>query len=230
MADSGIPKKDTKGNDIVPHITKPAVKSEEIKDSAFKKAAKVFFSEDIDHVTDSVMDDFVKPRAKSFGLDLIKKVKEFLYDSITDFAGSIFFGKSSSGGYTYNKNGSKYTSYSKYSSPYSGYGDPDEYYWSNGTYYKGSQQPKETIRHDIVRERLIKDAGEAQKVIDDLRYIIRTSKEHYAYVGDYYADVGAPVDKMDYEFIWINNMLDNCKPRYVGKGYVLDLPKPIPRP
>ena len=97
MPENKFPKKDSKGNIITPHVTAPITHTEEHKDSTLMKAAKVFFSEDIDHVTDSIVDEFVKPRAMSFGMDLVKKIKEFLFDSITDFAGSIFFGRGPSG-------------------------------------------------------------------------------------------------------------------------------------
>ena len=233
MDESKFPKKDSKGKDITPRITSPIVNTEEVKDSAFKKAAKMFFSEDIDHVTDSIVDEFVKPRATSFGMDLIKKTKEFLYNSFTDFVGSLFFGSR-------NPNGGSYTSYSKpyrsnynynsYSYNYNGYNDPDDYYWYNGNYYKGNNQPPETVRHDIVRERPIKDAGKAQEVIDRLRYVIRSTKDHYVAVADYYVAVGAKVDALDYEWVWVGPMLDGCKPIYTRKGYILNLPHPVPRP
>lgn len=240
MPENRFPKKDSKGNDITPHITTPITHTEEHKDSTLMKAAKVFFSEDIDHVTDSIVDEFVKPRAMSFGMDLVKKIKEFLFDSITDFAGSIFFGRGPSGN-TYNRNGSSYTSYSKYGKGYSNYSsgynynsysEPDNYYYYNGSYYR-NDQPKEMVRHDIVRERPIRQAGEAQEVIDTLRTIIKTSNGHFAYVADYYLAIGVKytdLDPLDFEYIWAGSMLDKCKPRYTKGGYVLDLPKPIPIP
>lgn len=229
MADRNFPKKDSKGNEITPHITKVIVETEEVKDSAFKKAAKVFFSEDIDRVTNSIVDDFVKPRTKSFGLDLIKKLKEFMYSSITDFAGSIFFGRGSSGSSSYSKNGANYTSYSKYGGKSAYYNEyADDYYWYNGSYYK-NDRPADTIQHDIIRERPIRDSGKAQEVLDELKYIARTTKEQCVAVGDYYTAVGAPVDSLDYEFVWTGPMLEKCRPRYTRRGYILDLPRPVPR-
>lgn len=235
MEEQKFPKKDSKGRDITPRITKSIVRGEEIKDSPLKKAAKMFFSEDIDHVTDSIVDDFVKPRATSFGMDLLKKTKEFLYNSIMDFFGSIFFGsKPNNSSYR----GNSYTSYSKYGKGYSSYNynsyydEPDNYYYVNGSYYKNTTPP-EMIRHDIVRERLIKEAGKAQEAIDDLRRVIRTTADHFVAVGDYYVLIGIDgkmLDPLDYEYGWIGSMLDGCKPRFVGKGYVLDLPNPVPKP
>lgn len=226
-----LPKKDSKGNDITPHITKAIVKTEEQKDSRLKKAVKVFFSEDIDHVTDSIVDEFVKPRAKSFGMDLVRKTKEFLYTSFVDFAGSLFFDRRSNNS-SYNRGNSSYTSYSNYSKDYnySSYSEPDNYYYYNGAYYK-NDQPPERVRHDIVRERPIKDYGKAKQVLDDLKYIIRTTEEHYAFVGDYYVAIGVTPSQLDYDWVWAGNMLDNCKkPKYTNRGYILELPRPIPKP
>lgn len=227
MAD--IPTKDSKGNPVTPHITKPIVETKEIEDSRFKKAAKMLFSEDIDRMTDSIMDDFVRPRTRSFGMDLLKKSKEFIYNSIVDFFGGIFFGTSSGsrGSSSYNRNGTKYTSYSKVSSPYSNEFQ-DDYYYYNGSYRKDTVPP-DSIPHDIVRERPISDAGKAQEVLDELKHVILTTKEHAATVADYYIAIGAKVTPLDYEYCWNGSMLDKCKPRYTRRGYVLDLPRPVPK-
>lgn len=242
MEENKFPKKDSKGRDITPHITKPIVQAEEVKDSAFKKAAKIFFSEDIDHVTDSIVDEFVKPRTMSFGMDLVRKTKEFLYNSFVDFAGSIFWGKGPSNN-GYGRNNSSYTSYSKYGKGYNGYSgnynynsyynqEPDNYYYYNGAYYNNNQPP-EMIRHDIVRERPVKEEGKSKQVINDLRHVIRTTKDHCVSVADYYVAVGvkpSELDPLDYEYVWTGAMLDGCKPRWTRRGYVLDLPNPIPKP
>lgn len=240
MPENKFPKRDSKGNIITPHVTAPITHTEEHKDSTLMKAAKVFFSEDIDHVTDSIVDEFVKPRAMSFGMDLVKKIKEFLFDSITDFAGSIFFGRGPNGN-TYNRNGSSYTSYSKYGKGYNNYpsgynynsySEPDNYYYYNGSYYR-NDQPHGAVRHDIVRERPIESEGKALEVLNTLKHVIRTSNDHYVYVADYYIAIGVKpetLDTLDYEYIWSGSMLDKCKPRYTRGGWVLDLPKPIPKP
>lgn len=240
MPENKFPKRDSKGNIITPHVTAPITHTEEHKDSTLMKAAKVFFSEDIDHVTDSIVDEFVKPRAMSFGMDLVKKIKEFLFDSITDFAGSIFFGRGPNGN-TYNRNGSSYTSYSKYGKGYNNYpsgynynsySEPDNYYYYNGSYYR-NDQPHVAVRHDIVRERPIESEGKALEVLNTLKHVIRASNDHYVYVADYYIAIGVKaetLDTLDYEYIWSGSMLDKCKPRYTRGGWVLDLPKPIPKP
>lgn len=232
MADKSFPTKDSKGNNVTPHITKTIVETKEVEDSRLKKAAKMFFSEDIDHMTDSIMDDFVRPRTRSFGMDLLKKSKEFVYNSIVDFFGGIFFGTRSgsykSSGTSYSRGGASYTSYSKVSSPYSNE-YADDYYYYNGSYRKDTVPP-DNIQHDIVRERPIRDAGKAQEVLDELRHVILTTKEHAATVADYYIAVGAKVTPLDYEYCWNGSMLDKCKPRYTRRGYILDLPKPIPKP
>lgn len=240
MPENKFPKRDSKGNIITPHVTAPITHTEEHKDSTLMKAAKVFFSEDIDHVTDSIVDEFVKPRAMSFGMDLVKKIKEFLFDSITDFAGSIFFGRGPNGN-TYNRNGSSYTSYSKYGKGYNNYpsgynynsySEPDNYYYYNGSYYR-NDQPHVAVRQDIVRERPIESEGKALEVLNTLKHVIRASNDHYVYVADYYIAIGVKaetLDTLDYEYIWSGSMLDKCKPRYTRGGWVLDLPKPIPKP
>lgn len=235
MEENKFPKKDSKGRDITPHITKPIVQAEEVKDSPFKKAAKLFFSEDIDHVTDSIVDEFVKPRTVSFGKDLVRKTKEFFHNSLTDFIDAIFYGN--------NRNNSSYTSYSKYGKGYNGYSssysynsyyntEPDNYYYYNGAYHK-DDQPHGMVRHDIVRERPIKEEGKSKDVINNLRHVIRVTKDHCVSVADYYVAVGvhpSELDQLDYEYVWTGSMLDGCKPRWTRRGFVLDLPNPIPKP
>ena len=78
--------------------------------------------------------------------------------------------------------------------------------------------------------RVFSSPEKAQEVIDRLRYVIRSTKDHYVAVADYYVAVGAKVDALDYEWVWVGPMLDGCKPIYTRKGYILNLPHPVPRP
>ena len=202
------------------HIKKALVEGEPPKDSAVKRAAKVFFSEDIDHVTDSIMDDFVKPRTKSFGLDLVRKIKEFVYDSTKDFIGRLLFGSSGSvgGSKYYSSSGSTYTSYAtKFT---------DEYVWEDGRYVKATRSNLEY--RDRVHERPLR-YGEATEVLNELKAVIK--KYGKAYVADYYSAVKMDItNSRDYDFCWKGNMLDSIKePKITGSGYyILNLPRPVP--
>ena len=115
MAERKIPTKDENGRDITPHIHKPITESKELTDSKLLKAAKVFLAEDIEQITGSLVEDYVKPRAESFGLDMVRKVKEFIFDSFNDLMRKLLFGGSAGSGKSY-YNGQKvnYVSYNNY--------------------------------------------------------------------------------------------------------------------
>ena len=217
------------------HIKKPIAAGKEIKDSPIKKAAKVFFAEDIDKVVNSIGDDFIKPRAKSFGNDLIQKFKRFMFDSWTGFVGRILWGNSSStksNNYYNDYNGydnSSRSSYTSYATKYS-----DDYYY-NGNYYK-SNVPYSSVPHDIVRERAIESEGEAYEVLRALKDAIRDYG--FCSIADYYMAVSKSnddrppaIDKLDYQYGWRGDMLSHIlKPTPVpAGGFILNLPKPVPK-
>lgn len=201
------------------HIKKKLVSSDIQPDSALKKAAKLFLSEDIEHVTDSIMDDFVKKRTTAFGLGMLQKAKEFIYESVNDFTRTILFGLGNSigGSRYYKSDGGTYTSYNT--------NFTEGYTWVNGRYVKAT--PENTERRDRVHERPIKNYGEALEVCNALKGAI--AKFGKVSVADYYMSVGLEkeVKSIDYEFVWRGKMLDDVKPRYTSKGYILNLPKPV---
>lgn len=217
--------KDTNGDKIVTKDKKAVTNGVEIEDSPLKKAAKLFFAEDIDHVTDSIVDEFIKPRTRSFGLDLVKKFKEFMFNSLSDLARQLIFGNGSSKRSDYYGDG--YTSYTKYH-----YGD--DYYGNGSSYYYKSNNSSGNVDNkprDQVRKIGIETLGKAQEVLNDLRTEIATSEKHQASIATYYQLVGRSsiVNKIDFEYGWKNGMLDTDIPiRYVGKeGYLICLPKPV---
>ena len=199
---------------------KPITEGIEVKDSTLKKAAKLFFAEDIDHVTDSIVDEFVKPRATSFGLDLVKKFKEFMFNSLSDLARELIFGNGGKKPDSYYSNG--YSSYTKYY-----YGD--DYYGSSGYKYRSTSGPDDReAPHDQVRRIAIKDSGDARAIVDALRSNIAMSEKGCTSVADYYILVQYKVDRLDYNFGWKRGMLDNVGIEYTRQGYVINFPKPVP--
>lgn len=210
------------------HIKKPIATGKEIKDSTIKKAAKVFFAEDIDKVVNSIGDDFIKPRAKSFGNDLIQKFKRFMFDSWTDFVERLLWGNNSSAKSSNYYDGSSKSSYTSYATKYS------EGYYYGGNYYK-SNMPYSSVPHDIVRERAIETEGEAYEVLRALKDAIMDYG--FCSIADYYMAVSKSndkppaIDKLDYQYGWRGNMLDHIlKPAPVpGGGWILNLPKPVPK-
>ena len=216
MAERKIPTKDENGRDITPHIHKPITESKELTDSRLLKAAKVFLAEDIEQITGSLVEDYVKPRAESFGLDMVRKVKEFIFDSFNDLMRKLLFGGSAGSGKSY-YNGQKvnYVSYNNYSS--------GDYYGSNG-YNRNSTYSSDP--RDRVKRISIPSYGEAKEVLDELRRIIKTYDK--ASIGDYYQAVGQPVNKIDFSYGWGRGMLDNVAIVPVrGGAYSLELPKPV---
>ena len=199
-----------------------------MKDSPIKKAAKVFFAEDVDKVITSIGDEFVRPRAKSFGTDMILKFKQFMADSCTDFIKRIFFGTSNS-----SKSSNYYNEYNGYDgvsrSSYTSYATT----YSDNYYYNKPNIPYGAMNHDNVRELLLPSEGKARDVLRALKDTILSYG--FAYVADYYAAVSdennpIPIDRLDYQYIWNGQMLDNIKPDYIpNKGWVLHLPKPVPK-
>lgn len=202
---------------------KPITKGVEVKDSTLKKAAKLFFAEDIDHVTDSIVDEFVKPRATSFGLDLVKKFKEFMFKSLSDLAHEIIFGNGGKKSDSYYNNG--YSSYTKYY-----YGD--DYYGSSGYKYRSTSGPDDReAPHDQVKKVAIPSHGEALDVLNNLRSDMAMNERRQVSIASYYQLVGLnkEINSLDYSFGWKRGMLDGNIPiTYMGKGYVINFPKPVP--
>ena len=217
--------KDTNGDKIVTKDKAAITKGVEIEDSALKKAAKLFFAEDIDHVTDSIVDEFIKPRTKSFGMDLVKKFKEFMFNSLSDLARQLIFGNGpSKRSDSYYSDG--YTSYTKYHYGEDYYGNGSSYYYkSNSNVSKPDDRPRDQLKRIG-----IKTLGKAQEVLDDLRTEIATTEKHQVSIATYYQLVRTSVNKIDFEYGWKRGMLDGNIPiRYVGKdGYLICFPKPVP--
>lgn len=217
MAERRIPTKDEQGNDITPRIHRPIVEGKEITDSPLMKAAKVFLAEDIEQVTGSLVEDFVKPRAESFGLDMVRKVKEFIFDSFNDLLRKLLFNGSSNGssrGY-YNGDGVNYVSYYN--------GNSSDYYGAN-VYNRNNNYSSDPRDH--LKRIAIPSYGKAKEVLDELKRNIKAYGK--TSIGDYYQAVDQPVTKIDFSYGWARGMLDNVEIVPIrGGAYTLDLPKPV---
>lgn len=217
MAEKNLPTTDSNGKDITPHILKTIVEGKEVSESPVKKAAKMFLAEDIEDIAGSIVDDFVKPRTKSFGLDMVKKLKEFVFDSINDLARKMIFGSTSSNSKSGYYNGSRVNYVSYYN------GDSSDYYGSSG-YYRNDAIGSDPVTN--LKRVSIPDYGKAKEVLTELRMCIK----HYdkASVADYYQAVGLQVNKNDFVWGWAGNSLDNAQIIRAGRAYIIDLPKPVP--
>lgn len=212
--------KKTNSNDHEKPAEKRIVQGTEYKDSMLKKAATVFFSEDLDSIGNSIVDDYIKPRVEDFAKDSVRRTKEMIVDSISSAAEVFFLGdskrkkKSSTGEYNGQKvNVTYYTAY-----------DSD-----NGYYYKKEADDihdavfDEQRRSTRLKRVRITDYKKAQEV---LTMLIRLSKQHpYVTVAQYYQLVGMDTSKLDFYYGW--KSFAGVRVISVNGGYLIDLPKPI---
>lgn len=203
---------------------KPLVESKPIEKTMFEKAVGLFLSEDVNMLSDSIVDDFIKPRMKQFGMESVLKFKEFIADSLIGCIRMVIFGESAN-----KKTGTSGSSY--YSSSYTS-GDSKVNYVSyyNGepvvtTRYPGQNQP-DTNNYGV-ELRGIKSFGEAAEVRDQL---IEESKLYSRGVSvfRYYQLVGKTPTKTDDNYGWKNLDRTKVNIRSYKGHYVLDLPKPKP--
>ena len=188
------------------HVHKAITDGKEKKKSKLEKAVGIFLAEDVDKVGESILDDFIKPRIVDFGKETVRKLKEFVADSLEGCIEMIIFGKdkrpkSSSSGRV------NYVSY------YDGNG--------NKTTTSTSRSVVDTGGLKLIE---IDSYGMAEEVKTQLMSFIK--RYGYAYVADLYQLCNVPTAKTDFDFGW-HELVDIRIIRH-GGGYVLDLPKPVP--
>ena len=204
------------------HQLKPLTEGKVIEKTGLQKALSVFLAEDMDDIKDSIYDEYIKPRAKSFVKDSIVKFKEFLLDNLYGIGEMMLFGKRKSGGH-YNGN--------SYNSGY--YNGTKVNYQSYTSYYNGDDSSYKRVETPVVDPRSIKmigipSYGKAEEVKGELISLVKRYTK--ASVADYYQLAGAPCVKQDFNYGW--KMLDpgSIEVAYNAKigMYVLSLPKPVP--
>ena len=210
------------------HIHAALSEGEIAKKSKVKKAIGIFLAEDAENIKDHLVDDYIKPRAQTFGLDLVRKFKEFLLDNITDIARTMIFGET------------KKTSDSEYKTGYYD-GNSKVYYTS---YYNGGYSYEDTSYRPAVKQETpsaaklivikIPSYGKAEEIKGELLAIYK--RFHAVPVADYYQMFqdknGKPlihVTKEHYNFGW-KEFKEDIKIVYNTdlKGYQLILPKLVP--
>ena len=193
------------------HVHKSLTTGKEIKKSAFQKAIGLFLAEDADMVSESLMDDFIRPRLKKFSGEMVLKGKEFLSDSLIALIQMIIFGKTS------NKNGSSSYTSSTGRVNYMSYYNGQPVVVNNYT----NQPDKDTVGITLYT---IPSAGKAEEVLTELVGIIKRYK--HATVADYYQLLDVTPAKTDWNYGWFD-LDDATIVRYKNEGYVINFPKPI---
>lgn len=192
------------------HVHKSLTTGKEVKKSAFQKAIGLFLAEDADMVSESLVDDFIKPRLKKFSGEMVLKGKEFLSDSLIALIQMIIFGKT-----TGKNNSSSYTSSTGRVNYMS--------YWNGQpvvTTGYANQPDKDEVGVTLYT---IPSAGKAEEVLCELTAIVKRYK--HATLADYYQLIEAPVVKTDWNYGWFD--LDEAKVvRYNGE-YMISFPKPV---
>ena len=223
MAKREMPRIDEKSATNIPdnvdpdkvHVHQAITTGTVVEKSKLQKAAAIFFEEDIDNIKDSIVDDYIKPRAKDFLKESIRKVKEFIVDGITGMAEIAFFGKTDKVNRkgTYNGQKVNYVTY---------YGNDGGYdYYSNHRNNTSNRDPVTSVRRIAISQK-----GQAEAVLTEL---ISLSRKYQAVpVADYYQLVGVSPTKEDFNYGWFDFVgVQVVYDSSVG-GYVLTLPKPVP--
>lgn len=197
------------------HVHQAITEGKVVEKSKLQKAASIFFEEDMDSIKDSIVDDYIKPRAKDFLRDSIRKVKEYLVENITAAAEIFFFGKTDKANRKGTYNGQKVNYVS--------------YYGNDGGYsYYGNNRNANTARDPVtsIRRVSIPSFGKAEAVLTELIAIAR--KYNAATTADYYQLVGVTPSKEDFNFGWFDFVGVQVIYDSSSGGYILTLPKPVP--
>lgn len=199
-------------NEPEKHVHKPVTEGKVVEKSKFEKAVSLFFAEDVNTVTDSIMDDFIKPRLKQFGKEANLKFRQFVAESVKGCVDILIFGNTKKGSSSSSYYGSG--TYKNYSVHYS-----DEY---GNSYSNGYSYDTDAYGFKFIT---VPSYGACEEVKSELIDILK----HYnkASVADYYELCGAPVSKTDYNYGWKNSLSDVNIITYKD-GYLLDLPRPRP--
>lgn len=190
------------------HAHEEITEGKVVEKSKLEKALSLFIAEDMNTVTDSIMDDYIKPRMKQFGKEARLKFLQFIADSLKGCVDIVILGnnKKSSGS-------GSYGTYKNYSVYYS-----DEY---------GSSSKSYSYETDDYGFKLITlpSYGKAQEVLTELMSIVKRYQK--ASVADYYVLTKIGVSSVDYNYGWT---IDLSKSKIIPyrDGYLIDLPRPKP--
>ena len=188
---------------------------EEITDSKLRKAIKVFIAEDFDSVKDSIYDDYIKPRSNAFMIDMIRKVKEFVFDTCSGLLQSFIFGKSKSDKKDGSYNGQKVNYVN--------------YYYNDSHYDNRYEYIEDHEPGSVLKKILIPSYGKAEELKNTLEMYMKRSPK--VYVADYYLLTKTHPETTDYNYGWTKFDSITIEPFRRGrkKGYVLNIqPKPYP--
>ena len=189
------------------HVDKEIVEGKVVEKSKFEKAISLFFAEDVNTVTDSIMDDFIKPRMKAFGKEATLKFRQFVADSLKGCIDIVFGNGKKPSGSSYNSG--TYKNYSVYYSDE--YGSSRSYSYDTDDYgFKLIEIPSYG-KAEEVKTRLIEEINTYGKVS----------------VAKYYEFTKIPTEKTDYNYGWKCNLL-SMKVISYKDGFLLDLPRPVP--
>ena len=201
------------------HVHEPMVQGEKVEKSKFEKALSIFLAEDVNTVSESIMDDFIKPRLRAFGRESLFKLREFVADSIIGCVQMIIFGDTSKrgqsqGGSYYTSSGNK-VSYTTYYN-----GQPVS---ANTNYASINYISKPDTDEYGIQLIKIPSYGNAQEVLGEL--IGFTKRYKYATIADFYQLVDVTPSKTDWNYGWFDLLAAKIVP-YKG-GYVIEFPRPI---
>ena len=199
------------------HVHESLTEGKVVEKSKFEKALGLFLAEDANYISESIMDDFIKPRIKQFSKASIWRFREFVADSLVSCIQMVILGKAS-------KRSDYYTS--------GGYYSGGEYTSGGGrvnyvTYYDGKPQIATTSQPDKdqtgIKLVCISSYGKAEEVLDVLQGFIKRYK--HTTVADFYQLVDLTPSRTDYSIGWTD--LSSAKiVRYKTDGYIIEFPKP----
>lgn len=205
---------DKKNKNMETHVDESVTTGSVVQKSKLQKALGVLLADDIDNIKGSIVEDYIKPRSKSFMMDSVYRIREFIADTVNGLVGAILFPK--------NRNGSEG---GYYKGTYVNYKNSYNVYKYNGSdYYADNRVDK--VPPTRVKLIVIRSRGEAQDVLGSLISIC--NRYDCASVAAYYELVNITPSKEDYNYGWFG--LTDTAVEILSRdgGYVLDLPKPVP--
>jgi hypothetical protein len=194
-------------NETLETSLEPIVHAKKANQSPLKKAVKVFFEEDMSTVGSSVIEDYLKPRSKTMALDMKRKLREYIADTLKGCVDILVWGK---------KNNNSRVSTTSY----------------NGTtvnYVRFSDEPVMPVPN-IITSRLvtyeIEGYENAQKVLGKL--MSKVQEHGFVPLAYYYDMIGVKPETIDHEIGW--KSLDDIQIIHTkGKNYIINLPEPHPK-
>lgn len=196
------------------HVHTALTKGEVVEKSNFQKAIGLFFADDAEMVSESIVDDFIKPRMKSFAKESVMQFKRFLVDSLTGCIQMLVYGKAAQKNTTtttFRTGGTNYTAFFE--------GTPV----STSTVTLTTPTTQLTSEYGVVAVR-IDTYGNAQSVLGEMIGLLK--RYSHVTVADYYQLVGVTPKKTDWNYGWFD--LDDVNIVAYAGGWLLQFPKPVP--